>query len=51
METKGFWGAVGLVLLGVILADVLTHKEGVNAAGTQLDNILHTTYSGMLGAT
>jgi len=47
---KGFWGAITLVLAGVIIADLAVHPEGVKAGGTALDQILKTTFSGMLGA-
>lgn len=46
---KGFWGAVTLVLIGVIVADLVTHQEGTRQAAQSLDQILKTTYTGMLG--
>lgn len=49
MDQKGFWGAVTLVLLGIIGADLVTHPEGVKTGGQQLDSVLRTTFSGMLG--
>lgn len=46
---KGFWGAVTLVLVGVIVADLVTHAEETKKAAGALDDILRTSYSGMLG--
>jgi len=51
MDSKGIWGVIGLSMLGVMLAVVVTNPTGVNAAGTQLDNITKTVYAGMLGHT
>lgn len=47
--SKGFWGAVTLVLAGVIVADLVTHTDGVKQAGSSLDSLMKTTFSGMLG--
>lgn len=44
-----FWGAVTLVLTGVILADILTHPAGVMQAGNSLNQNLQTTFGAMLG--
>lgn len=48
---KGFWGAVTLVLGGIIVADLVTHADQTKTAASALDSILKTTYSGMLGGT
>lgn len=47
--SKGFWGAVTLILAGVIGADLLIHPEGVKQAGASFDQLMKTTFSGMLG--
>lgn len=44
-----FWGAVTLVLVGVILADLMTHPSGVAQAGNSLNQNLSTTFGAMLG--
>lgn len=49
MGSRGFWGAVTLVLVGVIVADLVTHAEQTKTAASALDSILKTTYGGMLG--
>lgn len=46
---KGFWSIATLAFAGVILADILANPQGVNAGGTQLNNILGTTFGAMLG--
>jgi hypothetical protein len=46
---RGFAGAVTLVLVGIIVADLATHPEGVKAGGDALGNVLKSTYSAMLG--
>lgn len=46
---RGIWGAVTLVLGGVIVADLLAHPEGVRQAGASFDSVLRTMFSGMLG--
>jgi hypothetical protein len=42
---------VTLVLVGVIIADLVTHAPQTAQAANALDGILKTTYSGMLGGT
>lgn len=46
---KSVFGLFGLALGGIILADLVTHPEGVQAAGSALVGILKPTYSAMLG--
>jgi hypothetical protein len=46
---KGFWAIATLAFGGVILADILANPAGVTAGGGQLNNILNTTFSAMLG--
>lgn len=38
-----------LVVLGIIAADVLTHPQGVNAAGTQLNRLTKSSFTALLG--
>lgn len=49
MDSKGFWGAVTLVLFGVIIADLVTHADQTKTALQGFDSVLRTSYSGMLG--
>lgn len=46
---RGFWGAVTLVLGGIIVADLVANPEGVKQGGAALDQILKTTFGAMLG--
>ena len=46
---RAFAGGVTLVLVGVIIADLVTHPSGVTAGGNALGGILKSTYSAMLG--
>lgn len=46
---RGFWSILTLALVGVILADLVTHPTGVGQAGTSINTILGTTYGAMLG--
>lgn len=38
-----------LAAVGVIIADVLAHPEGVKAFGSSANSILNTTFNAMLG--
>lgn len=42
-------GAFTLVVIGVIIADILIHPEGTQAAANGVTNILTPTYSALLG--
>lgn len=43
--------AIGtLVVMGVIVADVLAHPDGVKAGGNVLTNVLGTSFTAMLGS-
>jgi hypothetical protein len=46
---RGIGGAVTLVLIGIIVADLVTHPDGVKAGGSALAGILKPTYSALLG--
>lgn len=39
-----------LIVLGVIVADVLTHPAGVTAGGQALNSTLKTSFTAMLGS-
>jgi len=42
-------GLAGLIVVGIILADVLIHPQGTTAAGNALNNLTKTSVSGLLG--
>lgn len=46
---RGFYSLATLVLVGVILADMFIHPDGVTAAGNATNQILGTSYGAMLG--
>ena len=46
---RGLAAALTLALIGVIIADLMIHPDGVAAAGRATNQILSTTYGAMLG--
>jgi hypothetical protein len=51
MRPAGVLGLLGLVVVGVIVADFLIHPAGTKAAGTGLVNIEKPTLNALLGKT
>jgi hypothetical protein len=51
MRPAGFLGLLGLIVIGVIGADILLHPTGTKAAGTALVNIEKPTLNALLGKT
>jgi hypothetical protein len=49
MRVSGFWSAVGLVIAGLILADLLTHPAGTKQVSSGLTSITSTTGNQLLG--
>ena len=47
---KDLFAIATLVVLGIMAADVLTHPAGVNAAGTQLNALVKSASSALLGS-
>jgi hypothetical protein len=45
----GFWGALTLVIGGIIVADLVAHPTALYAGGTVLDNLARTTFGSLLG--
>lgn len=45
-----FFAIATLIVGGVIVADVLSHPDGVTAGGTALNNTLVTSFTAMLGS-
>lgn len=46
---RGFWGALTLILSGIIVADLVANPDGVKAGGSALHNLIVPTFSAMLG--
>ena len=42
-------GLAGLIVVGVIIADLITHPSGTQAAATGLNNLAATSVGGLLG--
>ena len=42
-------GLAGLIVVGVIIADLITHPSGTTAAGNAINQIATTSVSGLLG--
>lgn len=51
MRPAGFIGVVGLIIVGVIIADFLTHPAGTKAAGTGIVQVEKPTLNALLGKT
>lgn len=42
-------GLAGLIVVGVIIADLLIHPAGTTAAGNAINTLAKTSVSGLLG--
>jgi len=42
-------GLAGLIVFGVIIADLVTHPKGTKAAGNAINNLAKTSVRGLLG--
>jgi len=51
VRPTSFVGLLGLALVGIIVADFLTHPNGTIAAANGAATILDPTYNAMLGNT
>jgi len=49
MHVTSVMGLAGLVVVGIIAADVLTHPTGTTAAANGIVNVLKPTESSLLG--
>jgi len=49
MRVTGLWAAVGAVILGLIVADLITHPAGTQAAGGQVISLEKNTGNQLLG--
>lgn len=50
MRVSGFWSAVGLVIVGLIVGDLVLHPTGTQAAGTVITNLNKNTGNQLLGS-
>jgi hypothetical protein len=48
-RVTGFWTAVGAVIAGLIIADLLTHPKGTQAAGNVVTTLSKNTGNQLLG--
>lgn len=49
MRVTSFWGAVGAAIAGFMLADLLTHPTGTQAAGGVITSLWKTSAQGISG--
>ena len=49
MRPTSLIGLAGLVVVGVIIADLIVHPNGTTAAANGINNIAKTSVSGLLG--
>jgi hypothetical protein len=51
MRVTGFWAAVGAVIFGLIVADLLTHPTGTKAVASGINQLEKQTGNQLLGKT
>jgi len=51
MRVTGFWAAVGAVIAGLIIADLVTHPQGTNAVASGINTLEKQTGNQLLGKT
>lgn len=49
MRVVGIWTAVGAVIVGLIIADLVTHPRGTNAIATGITSLERNTGNQLLG--
>lgn len=49
MKVSGVWSAIGAVIIGLIIADLITHPTGTKAAGGVVTGISKTTGNQLIG--
>jgi len=49
LSVTGFWALTGVVVFGLIIADIWTHPSGTTAAGTQIVNLEKNTGNQLIG--
>jgi hypothetical protein len=50
MRPTSLIGLAGLIVVGVIIADLIVHPQGTTAAANGINTLAKTTTSGLLGA-
>lgn len=50
MRVSGFWSAVGLVIVGLIVGDLVLHPSGTAAAGNVVTSVEKNTGNQLLGS-
>jgi hypothetical protein len=51
MKVTGFWAAVGAVIFGVIIADLVTHPAGTATLANAATTTEKVSVNGLLGKT
>jgi hypothetical protein len=51
MRPTSLLGLAGLIVVGVIIADLVIHPTGTTAAANGINNLAKTTTNGLLGST
>lgn len=49
MKVSGFWTAVGFVIAGLIIADLVTHPSGTAAVSKGITGVTGSTTSALIG--
>lgn len=49
MRVTGFWALTGVIVFGLIIADIWTHPAGTAAAGAQINSLEKTTGNQLIG--
>jgi hypothetical protein len=49
MRPTSLIGLAGLIVVGVIIADLIANPNGTKAAGNAINNLATTSVSGLLG--
>lgn len=49
LRVTGFWAAVGAIIGGLMLADLLTHPQGTNALASGINSLEKNTGNQLLG--
>ena len=50
MRPTSVLGLAGLIVVGVIIADLIVHPEGTTAAANGINQLAKTSVGGLLGA-
>jgi hypothetical protein len=49
VSVTGFWALTGVIVFGLIIADIWTHPAGTTAAGTTIVNLEKNTGNQLIG--